>query len=432
MKILSFTLFALFTSTVVAQPACTEGATTACLIGDRFRVEVAYDTVGAMFVAPAAGTPSGPAQVASQGAFPSDSSAPFTFYDPDQIDVLVQVLDACPVNGYYWVFVAAATDAAITVDVTDTATSASVQYVGSAGEAFVPVLDTTGFQTCDTGTTSGRQVDAMAPEPRGVCGSAFCLQGDRYALDIAFDDNDANSGNVDSALATDHSGLGFIFNDQRPEIVSTLIDGRADNGAFWFSSSAITNLELTYSLTDTSTSLTNVYVQTLGPAQTLLDRGQPVLASMMAPPLEVSPGQSVAYRLALRNSAPTARSFSASIPTPTGASNPAFTCSAANGAVCPNASGAGEFNESGSLASGGELIYDYTLIVGPARGGADQLIAEATVVTAAHALAGEESVFVNASAELEEAESIPVPVDSRWMLLVLALGLLITPMCVRR
>jgi len=431
MKMLALVFLAICASTVGAQSTCTANSTTACLIGDRFQVEVDYDTSGSAFVAPGVGTPSGSAQVVAQAGFPTDATAPFTFYDADQVDALVQVLDGCPVNGHYWVFIAAATDAATTVDVTDTATGASVQYVGPSGQAFVPTLDTTAFQTCDAGTASGEPV-AMPAEPRGACGAAFCLQGGRYALDIAFNDNGSNSGDAVSALATDHSGVGFLFNDQRPEIVSTLIDGRADNGAFWFLSSAITQLELIYTLTDTTTSLTNVYVKSFGSALTLLDRGHPVSASITGPQSATSPGQPATYRLTLNNSAPTERAFSASIPTPTGASNPAFACTALNGAVCPNASGTGAFNESGSLVAGGELIYDYSVTVAPARGGAAQLVAEATVTTAAHALAAEGSVVVSASAPIAEAESVPIPVDSRWMLLLLALGLVITAVHLRR
>lgn len=423
MRTLALILLALGASTAGALSACTPDSETACLFGDRFQVRVAYDTDGSAFVAPDAGTPSGPARVVAQGGFPNDRAAPFSFYDADQVDALVQVLDGCPINNHYWIFAAVATDAETTVTVTDTVTGDAVQYASPAGQAFVPVTDTAAFQTCDAGT-AGAPEWIKPPETRGACGAAFCLQGGRYALDIAFTDNGSLSGSIGSSLATDRSGVGFLFQDSRPESVSTVIDGRAGNGAFWFLTSTTSNLELTYALTDTTTSLTNVYLDSLGPGQTLLDRGQPVSAAITGPTAAVSPGLPATWTLALTNSAPAARAFSASIPTPSSTSSPAFTCTGFNGATCPNASGTGPFAESGTLAPGGELVYDYTVTVGPARGAGAALVAEATVTTAAHALAGQGSIVVSAGATVSEA--VPVPINAGWFLGLLILGLLAT------
>lgn len=423
MKTLALILLTLFASAAAAQPACNATLTSACLSGDRFQVEMSFDTSGASFVAPDAGTPSGSAQVVNQSGFPSDSTAAFSFYDAGQVDAFVKVLNGCPITNHYWVFSAGATDAATTITVTDTATGDVVQYANPAGQAFVPITDTNAFQTCDAGTASAGVVP-VPPGTRGTCGAAFCLQGGRYALDVAYTDNGSINGDVASSLATDRSGLGFLFDDQSPELVSTVIDGRAGNNAFWFLTSTSTNLELTYSLTDTTTSLTNVYVDSQGPGQTLLDRGQPVSASISGPPAAVSPGLSATYTLTLTNTAPIQRFFTATIPTPAGASNPAFTCTAFNGAVCPNASGSGPFAEGGALAPGGEIVYDYTVTVGPARGAAAPLVAEATVITAAHALAGEGRIVISAGATMSEA--VPVPVDAGWLLVLLFFGLLAT------
>jgi len=80
MRSLSLILFALVASTAGAQPqACVADATRACLLEDRFQVEVEFDTLGASFVPATAGTSSGPAGVLVQGAFPSEDTAPFSF-----------------------------------------------------------------------------------------------------------------------------------------------------------------------------------------------------------------------------------------------------------------------------------------------------------------------------------------------------------------
>lgn len=396
--------------------ACLSDATTACLGGDRFQIEVAYDTLGASFVPAAADSPSGSAEVVVEGAFPSDSAAPFSFYDSEQIDAVVRVLNGCAVNNRLWIFIAASTDSATTVSITDTATGDTVEYTNPAGQAFDPVLDTTAFETCDAGPRSG-SVTKMETTQRGACGGTFCLQSDRYALDVAFDDTQGTSGMTSSALATDHSGIGSVI-QQNVDFLSTVIDGRADNGAFWFLTSAISDFELTYTLTDTQTALTNTYVDPMGDSQNLLDRGQPVQAVLIGPPSAVPPGQSATYELTLTNSAPTERAFTATIPTPNGAINPSFTCTASNGASCPGASGSGPFSESGAIAAGGQLVYAYTIETISTRGAGDALLVEATVTTAAHALAGETNVVASARGSVFEPVAVPAFVPAALSILI--------------
>lgn len=425
MRIAVLLLVVFGSSSAVAQSSCIAGASTACLQSDRFQVEVAYDTNGSAFVAPEAGTPTGSAQIVAQGGFPTDSAAPFSFYDADQIDLIVRVVNGCAINDRFWVFTSAATDAGATVTVTDTATGEVVQYANPAGQAFAPVFDTEAFQTCGAAPASGSTTTTMSTEPRGTCGATFCLQGGRYALDVSYTTNGGISGTATSALATDHSGVGSFFGQSDgSESLTTVIDGRADNQAFWFLASAGTDGEVTYTLTDTTTALTNTYVDPPPGARTLLDRGQPVAAAMSGPASIVQPGQAITFRLTLTNSAPAERIFTATIPTPPGASSPQFVCTAQNGAICPNASGSGPFSETGPIAAGGQLIYDYTVTADAARGAVGSLAAEATVVTAAHALAGEGSVVTSAGTSV--VEPVAVPIGAGWALVMLMLGLSIT------
>jgi len=78
----------------------------------------------------------------------SEDVGHFWFFDPDQTDVLVKVLDGCDFNGHYWVFAAAATDVEYTLNVTDTQTGESRSYEPFAGQPFQPITDTEAFATC--------------------------------------------------------------------------------------------------------------------------------------------------------------------------------------------------------------------------------------------------------------------------------------------
>ena len=116
---------------------CVEDGTTMCLRTDqRFRVQANWRT---------AQGGGGPARVIPFG--PTDSGL-FYFFEDDNAEVLVKVLDGCAVNGHYWVFVAAATDVEYTLTVTDTQTSQDSVYTNALGTPAPAITDTTAFATC--------------------------------------------------------------------------------------------------------------------------------------------------------------------------------------------------------------------------------------------------------------------------------------------
>ncbi|NEZ03096.1 hypothetical protein G4Y73_02900 [Wenzhouxiangella sp. XN201] len=408
-------LLLLVSGASIAQSACLPSSTTACLVQERFEVTVAFDTEAASFVPPAVGSVSGNAEV----AFLTSDTVAFSFYDAEQMDVYVKVLAGCPVNDRFWVFAAGATDSQVTVSVTDTATGETIEYFSPAGQAFAPIADTDAFATCDQPLPAAQTkgpAERLRDDVRGTCGATFCLQDDRFALEVAFSASTGSSGQISNAASVDHSGLGWAFDSLNLDLLSTVIDGRADNTAFWFLTSQVGDLELEYTLTDTDTGRTNTYLDPLGPGLTLLDRGQPVDAEIRQTGTRGASGDAVSFELMLTNSAPAERTFSAAIPTPPGTSNPRFTCSAADGAVCPQASGSGAFQVDGPLAPGGRLSFIYSLDL--AQQPTPDFRVEASVETAAHALS--DARTLNRGVGITPAPS-PVPLDARWALAILAM-----------
>lgn len=76
---------------------------------------------------------------------PSPDSTLFTFFDDSNWELMVKVLDGCAINGHYWVFTAAATDAAYDVVVTDSATGAAWTDSNPLGVRAPAVADTAAF-----------------------------------------------------------------------------------------------------------------------------------------------------------------------------------------------------------------------------------------------------------------------------------------------
>ncbi len=102
-----------------------------CLHDERFRVEVAWEL------------PGGEAG-AGQAVPLTDDTGAFWFFGPDNLELMVKVLDGRALNGHFWVFFGALSDVEYTVTVTDTATGATRSYTNPAG-TMASQADTTAF-----------------------------------------------------------------------------------------------------------------------------------------------------------------------------------------------------------------------------------------------------------------------------------------------
>jgi hypothetical protein len=76
-------------------------------------------------------------------------AAVLTFFDSNNIDALINVLNACSgANPRYWVFAAGVTSVQQTLTVTDTTAGRTRTYFNPAGRPFAPIQDTSAFATC--------------------------------------------------------------------------------------------------------------------------------------------------------------------------------------------------------------------------------------------------------------------------------------------
>ncbi len=114
---------------------CEPGAETLCLTQDRFRVEVDWHD-------PRSGD-SGSGNVLPGTTL--DDSGFFWFFDPANVELIVKVLDARPVNGHFWVFTGSLTDVERRITVTDTVTGQVNVYERAAGNPTGHV-DVTAFE----------------------------------------------------------------------------------------------------------------------------------------------------------------------------------------------------------------------------------------------------------------------------------------------
>jgi len=109
---------------------CAPGSTALCLSSARFRVAVAYQ----------AGSLAGDGRTLP---LTGDTGA-FWFFSPENVELIVKVLDGRGVNGHFWVFYGALSNVAYTVTVTDTVTGAVRTYTNPQGR-LASFADTSAF-----------------------------------------------------------------------------------------------------------------------------------------------------------------------------------------------------------------------------------------------------------------------------------------------
>ena len=105
--------------------------TQACVGNSRFRIS-------ATFATPPSGSPTGQAQVVQYG---TGDSALFSFFGPQNIELLVNVLNFCAQSdNAYRVFAAGVTTAGVTVTVSDQVRGGSVTITNPLNQAFANVV----------------------------------------------------------------------------------------------------------------------------------------------------------------------------------------------------------------------------------------------------------------------------------------------------
>jgi hypothetical protein len=75
----------------------------------------------------------------------SKDSVKFTFFYPITLEVIVKIIEGCPLGGKWWVFAGGLTDLEVTIKVTDTATNLVKSYHSKKGQLFQPFADTSAF-----------------------------------------------------------------------------------------------------------------------------------------------------------------------------------------------------------------------------------------------------------------------------------------------
>jgi hypothetical protein len=110
---------------------CLPSAATLCLQNGRFVADAMFRTRDASF------------STSAHAVRLTDQSGYFWFFGPDNVEITIKVIDACPAA--YWVFASGMTNVRVDISVRERQTGKTRFYSNALGTAFVPMLDTNAF-----------------------------------------------------------------------------------------------------------------------------------------------------------------------------------------------------------------------------------------------------------------------------------------------
>ena len=244
--------------------ACVNTAGALCVESREFEVAVTFRV------------PGGELQQAHAFAL-NGSSGYFTFFDETNIELVIKVLDASPVNGHIWVFGAGLTNLEVDIEVTHLPTGTTKRYFNPQGQPFGTITDTTAFLL---GGGPGPPQQARVPAARDSeahdfetlerviakgaalelrAGGPLFLAQERFRVDVTFQVPDGTLGVGEPTKLTSDSGYFTFFDPANVEIVAKVLDACTVNGKFWVFLAGLTDLGVTITVTDTTNGSVRTY-----------------------------------------------------------------------------------------------------------------------------------------------------------------------------
>jgi hypothetical protein len=234
---------------------CVAGPTSLCLNSQRFKLEVRWTDF------------EGKTGVGTAVPLTADTGY-FWFFSSSNVELVVKVLDARPLNGHFWVFYGALSNVQYTMSVTDTQTGSVKTYSNPSGR-FASVGDTEAFAAAGQASPRSAALEQTKIQSELVVGKAsstcvstetsLCLNGGRFRAEVNWKDFDGNTGVGKAVALTSDTGYFWFFNSSNVELVVKALDARGLNGRFWIFYGALSNVEYEMTLTDTLTGNVNTY-----------------------------------------------------------------------------------------------------------------------------------------------------------------------------
>lgn len=245
-----------------------------CLLDDRFEVRVRFrDQFNG-----------GNGFGRSKPVAGSDVSGLFYFFEPNNIELIVKMIDGRTLNDFFWTFYGALSNVEYWISVRDTDSGEVATYYNPPNELCglsdvrsfpiagqgAPVLTLRESRPRIEGALPNVEIDSAARGlplstldsggATGTCepgATTLCLFDNRFQVDVSWVNPrpplNEGVGTVAPvpSVTSDTTGFFWFFEPDNIELVTKIIDGRTNNGNFWFFYGALTDVEYTIRVTDT-------------------------------------------------------------------------------------------------------------------------------------------------------------------------------------
>ena len=239
-------------------PACAEDDAL-CLRSGRFEAVVDWQTAD------------GQTGRARQVLTEIDTSGLFWFFEDQNWELMVKVLDGCGLNDNFWVFSAATTDLEYRLRVEDRWTGLSRTYFNLQGQPAKANTDTAALPTCHAAPPEG--ADTSPPvQAQGDAGMAVDLQSERFRASVVWDTGTAMGDGHLATLGTEDSAIFWFFDPSNWEMLIKVLDGCAVNGHFWVLAATTSDVGYRLRIEDLLTGEVRLFENSPGnPAPTLTE-----------------------------------------------------------------------------------------------------------------------------------------------------------------
>jgi hypothetical protein len=245
-----------------ALPACPDSAAAWCARGGRYLLTVDWKD------------PQGVRGKATRVDSGSEDSGLFYFFDPNNWELLVKVLDGCGINQRFWLLAAGTTDVEYVLKVEDRWTGQIRHYANAGGRAAPAVVDTDAFSGCGAAVPPGAP-PALAKggiEPETGGETSLLLTG-RFEVKTRWTDFAGVEGDALTApLRSESSGIFYFFSPDNWEMLVKVLDGCAINNHYWVLAAATTDVGYRMTVRETNSTRSKTYQNPVGrAAPALLD-----------------------------------------------------------------------------------------------------------------------------------------------------------------
>jgi hypothetical protein len=187
----------------------------------------------------------------------------FWFFDRNNVEIMVKVLNGCAVNSRFWVFAGGLTDVEVEMTIFDTETGAEKKYRNQLGQPFTLVRDTDAFGACTGPASLPRMAELRAPAPEaGSCLSsetALCVSDNRFRIEATWETPNGNRGTARAVRLTNDSGYFWFFDAANVELVTKMLNACSLTGSHWIFTAGLTDVKVDMTVTDTTTGAVKRY-----------------------------------------------------------------------------------------------------------------------------------------------------------------------------